>query len=191
MHPSIDIIVETFSQKGRLRYGHEQVTQLEHALQSASLAEKDQASDQLVVAALLHDIGHILNRDQLPVGLNADLHDMHEEIGYHWLMKTFGKDVAEPVRLHVEAKRYLCTKDPSYMGKLTPTSLKSFHDQGGMMDHEEQKAFEFNPYFEDALSLRKWDDLAKEIDAEVNGLEHYFPCFGNCLADHAESEGNS
>lgn len=179
----IDEILQTFAQKGQARYAREEVTQREHALQSAALAKEEQAAKPLVCAALLHDLGHMLGDAQIPGRLEDDLHDRHEEKAYQFLSHHFGSAVAEPVRLHVAAKRYLCTTEPTYKKQLSPTSLKSFHDQGGEMTPEELLAFEQNPYYVDALRLRRWDDIAKEPGKEVPSLENYLPLLKACLTN--------
>lgn len=178
---AIDEIVRAFNEKGQARYAREEVTQREHALQSAALALKEQVATPLVCAALLHDLGHMLGDTQMPGQLEDDLHDRHEEKAFQFLSHHFGSAVAEPVRLHVAAKRYLCTIDPAYEKQLSPTSLKSFHDQGGKMTHEELRAFEQNPYYPDALRLRRWDDIAKEPGREAPSLENYLPLLKACL----------
>ena len=125
MSDVIERILHTFDLRGDLAYGTEAVTQRQHALQSATLAAAEQADSSLVAAALLHDIGHILDAAELPQGIETDLDDAHEERAYQWLLRHFGPAVADPVRLHVAAKRYLCTLDPGYAEKLSPTSFKA------------------------------------------------------------------
>ena len=175
MNPIIEKILTTFEHRGSEKYGTEAVTQLEHALQSASLAEAENASAQLITAALLHDIGHILDTDELPKDDSVNLDDLHEEIGYQWLLEHFGLGVAKPVQMHVMAKRYLCTIDDSYTKTLSPTSLKSFYDQGGKMSPTEKLAFEKDPFFEVAVALRKWDDTAKEANKKTQSIRHFLP----------------
>jgi gamma-butyrobetaine dioxygenase len=106
---------------------------------------------------------------------------MHEEKAYQVLKTYFLVEVTEPVRLHVEAKRYLCTTDSGYMAQLSPTSVKSFHDQGGKMSVAELQEFEQNAYHRDALLLRRWDDQAKEPDKLVPGIETYLPMLQACI----------
>ena len=119
-----------FATRGRALYFGEAVSEAEHALQSAALARADGAGDTLVVAALLHDVGHLLH------GLGEDLAERgldgrHEEVGHAWLSDYFGPAVAEPVRLHVAAKRYLCAVEPAYLTGLSPASRQSLGLQGG------------------------------------------------------------
>ncbi len=173
MQTIIDQIKTVFSERGQQRYGSEAVTQQQHALQSAYLAEREGASAQLITAALLHDIGHILDKQALPNDDEQDLDDLHEEIAYRWLLAQFGQEVAAPVQLHVVAKRYLCTVDSLYINLLSPTSLKSYHDQGGSMSTKEVEDFRRHPYFEAATQLRRWDDMAKDPGQETPGLDHF------------------
>jgi phosphonate degradation associated HDIG domain protein len=175
MSDVIESILRTFDLRGDLAYGSEAVTQRQHALQSATLAAAEQADSRLVAAALLHDIGHILDAAELPHGIDTDLDDAHEERAYHWLLRHFGPAVADPVRLHVAAKRYLCTVDPGYAGKLSPTSFKSYLDQGGPMNPEERADFEAEPHFEPSLRLRRWDDLAKDPAMATRTIADFRP----------------
>lgn len=165
MHVVINTIFSVFARRGSGRYGEEPVTQLQHAVQCGQLAIQASADDRLVAAALLHDIGHILGHDAMPADCAANLDDQHELKGYRFLQEHFGSAVADPVRLHVRAKRYLCKQDPEYQQGLSPTSLKSFFDQGGAMSAAEMAEFESELYFHDALRLRRWDDAAKDPSA--------------------------
>lgn len=164
-------IESLFQQYGSLRYGTEPVTQLQHGLQAACWARRSGASSDLVVAALLHDVGHLLvadNGGQRPrTESSGSLDDGHEAWANGWLREHFGPAVVDPIRLHVAAKRYLCTVDPTYEGQLSETSRRSYHDQGGPMDDRERAAFEKEPYYREALELRRWDDRAKDPDMET------------------------
>ncbi|MCA9134464.1 MAG: HD domain-containing protein [Planctomycetales bacterium] len=161
-----------FAERGDSEYGGEPVTQLEHALQCARLAERERASPALIVASLLHDVGHLLH--ELPVDApEQGIDDHHENSGYRYLEKHFSAAVTEPVRLHVAAKRYLCTMDSDYTAQLSPPSLVSLELQGGKMSEAELSEFRTSPYWQDALRLRRWDDLAKEVDLETPPLEHF------------------
>lgn len=157
---------------GAAAYFGEPVTQLQHALQAAALAEAAGAPDALVVAALLHDIGHLLTnatRDSLPGG--TDFH--HEDAGEQWLSAHFGPAVTEPIRLHVAAKRYLCAIDPNYAASLSPASQDSLLLQGGPMTADEVSAFTATPWAAEAAALRRWDDAAKTPGLEVPGLSQH------------------
>jgi phosphonate degradation associated HDIG domain protein len=170
--PTVDDILRLFQDHGDSQYGGEQVTQLEHALQSAALAEAEQASPALVAAALLHDIGHLLHDlpDDAP---DRGVDDRHETSGQNYLRALFPAEVTEPVRLHVPAKRYLCTVDAEYMQGLSQPSIVSLRLQGGTMTPEEVDSFRANPFAEDAVRLRRWDDAAKVRDLPTPPLSHY------------------
>ncbi len=169
-----DEIAKCFAERGNSEYGGEDVTQLEHALQCAHLAEQEASSAELIVAALLHDIGHLLH--DLPVDApDHGIDDHHENSGYRYLEKHFGIAVTLPVRLHVAAKRYLCTVDPAYQKQLSEPSLVSLRLQGGLMSEAELEEFRATAHWEDALRLRKWDDLAKVVDLQTPKLEYYLP----------------
>lgn len=178
----VERIIDIFCQRGAGQYGSECVSQLEHAIQCAMLAQESDANPSLVVAALLHDIGHILDGTGLPESDNEDLNDSHEDKAYPWLKSAFGPEVADPVRLHVAAKRYLCTRDPSYATQLSPTSYKSYLDQGGTMSADEFQAFEREPFYREALQLRKWDDLAKVANKPLPDISSFKELLESCEA---------
>lgn len=163
-----------FAERGNSEYGGEPVTQLEHALQCALLAEQANAAKSQIVAALLHDVGHLLHDlpDDAP---EQGVDDRHETSGHNFLRKHFDGAVSEPVRLHVAAKRYLCTVDESYYSQLSEPSIVSLKLQGGPMSTDERAEFESSPHWQAAVELRKWDDLAKEVDLATPGLDHYLP----------------
>ena len=181
MNPEIQTILSIFEERGNESYGKEEVTQLQHALQCATLAEQEQADPKLIAAALLHDIGHLMSKEQLPADIGVNLDDGHEEKAHAWFLELFGPEVADPVRLHVAAKRYLCTVDASYADTLSPTSYKSFVDQGGVMDASEKAAFEAEPFYREAVRLRYWDDLAKDGTATTEPIQHFIPMLKHSL----------
>jgi [1-hydroxy-2-(trimethylamino)ethyl]phosphonate dioxygenase len=168
----VDEIIDLFHQRGDAAYHGEAVSQTEHALQSAALAERQGAADNLVIAALLHDVGHLLGGQDEDLAVKG-VDGQHEAAAYAWLSKYFGPEVTEPVRLHVAAKRYLCAKNGTYLQGLSPASQLSLELQGGPMTPLERAQFETNPHYRDALRLRYWDDTAKIPKLEVPGLEHY------------------
>lgn len=174
----ITFLHQIFNDRGDEMYGRELVTQRQHALQSATLASNETDNPELIIAALLHDIGHILCEHDFPSDLSENLDDSHENRAYPWLLENFGPRIADPVRLHVAAKRYLCTVDSSYAQKLSPTSFKSFLDQGGIMSDLELKQFESEPNYQNALLLRRWDDAAKDPHAQTKDLEHFIKFIG-------------
>jgi phosphonate degradation associated HDIG domain protein len=161
-------------------YGGEAVTQLEHALQAADLAKKNHASDSLIAASLLHDVGHLLH--DLPEMASDDgIDDVHEDLAARFLKEYFIDAVTEPVKLHVQAKRYLCAVEPGYYESLSQPSKTSLALQGGIMVDQEVAEFQKNPYYNDAVSLRKWDDLAKVSNLECPGLNEYIVSIENSL----------
>lgn len=173
MNDIVARIQQTFAHRGNEKYADEGVTQLQHALQCAALARQEGAEPAQVVAALLHDIGHILGNRDLPADTGENLDDHHERVGYAFLKNHFGAAVADPVRLHVAAKRFLCTTDSEYQKRLSPTSYKSFLDQGGLMSEEELASFRSEPHFAQAVAVRRWDDTGKNPQADVPGIEAY------------------
>jgi len=168
----VDTIMNLFAVAGQAAYYGEAVSQTEHALQTAHLAENAGACEFLIVAALLHDVGHLLRG--LPEDVaHQGIDDMHEDAGAAWLMRHFGDAVVAPVRLHVAAKRYLCAVDTNYLATLSPASQLSLRLQGGPFTREAVTSFEREPHFADAVALRRWDDAAKVPELAVPGLAHY------------------
>lgn len=175
-----ETIIRMFNEHGSSMYGGEQVTQVEHALQCASLAQRSGAATPLIVAALLHDIGHLLHAlpDDAP---EAGIDDLHEELAAHWLSQRFGPEVVEPVRLHVAAKRFLCATDPVYYGRLSQPSQLSLKLQGGPMSTSEVGKFLSLPHYRDAVLLRRWDDEAKIVGMETRPVEDFGPAISQCV----------
>ncbi|WP_421737555.1 HD domain-containing protein [Caulobacter sp.] len=164
-------LTDLFTRLGGLHYG-EDVSQLEHALQTAHHAKLDGAPPALVVAALLHDVGHLMQK----VGEDAADHGIdtrHEHISAGYLARAFGPEVTEPIRLHVAAKRYRVAVDPAYLARLSKASLQSLVLQGGPMSESEVEAFLAEPAAEAALRLRGYDEAGKAPDADVAGFESY------------------
>jgi phosphonate degradation associated HDIG domain protein len=174
-------IAALYAALGPRAYSGEPVSQLEHALQSAALAQADGAAEPLVAAALLHDIGHLLNdRGETPTARGID--DLHQFHGAHWLKPLFGPDVSEPVRLHVAAKRYLCAVRPGYQQALSADSQRSLALQGGTFSASGAEAFRRNPHAEAAVSLRLWDDQAKVAGLATPTLQDLLPLLARCAA---------
>lgn len=177
---AIDEIVALLNTRAKGRYGLTAVTQQQHALQCASLAEQTGEPVEMVVAALLHDIGHIvheLGEDFADQGVD----DLHEELGLRYLARWFGPEVTEPVALHVAAKRYLCAAEPDYRAKLSEDSEKSLRLQGEPMSEEERATFEGHRFWREALRLRRLDDLAKDPAAKTPPVEHFRPHLEACV----------
>jgi phosphonate degradation associated HDIG domain protein len=163
-------IVRLYRTEGTERYGREAVSQEQHALQCALLAEQAAAPDTLVAACLLHDLGHLLHAQGTG---EAQDDDLHEYRGLPFLRGEFPDAVLEPVRLHVAAKRFLCAVDPEYRQGLSPASQRSLELQGGPLMDEEVHQFLATPYAMQAVSLRRWDDQAKSPTRATPGWEHF------------------
>ncbi len=173
---SLEDIALVFSRQGARQYDGEPVTQLEHALQSAHLAEQSGADDALVAACLLHDLGHMLapQRDALDdTPTLAGIDDRHQYAALPWLRGLFGEAVLAPIRLHVDAKRYLCHARPDYHARLSDDSKRSLVLQGGMFDADAALAFIGQPGAREAVLLRQWDDLAKQPLLPTPTLAHF------------------
>lgn len=167
-------ILALYGARGAQAYFGERVSVTEHGLQAAHFAQAEAAPDAMVVAALLHDIGHLL--EAAPDDIEEwTLDARHEEIGARWLARHFPAAVSEPVRLHVPAKRYLCATDPAYFARLSTASVHTLKLQGGPMSGAEVAQFEAQQFWREAVRLRHWDDQGK-----VAGLQT-LP-----LAAHAE-----
>ena len=171
---SISDIVTVFARKGGRAYDGEGVTQLEHALQCASMAEASGAAQSLVAAALLHDLGHMLN-DQGETPTLRGVDDTHQYAAIPFLRGAFDDAVLEPIRLHVDAKRYLCATRPEYYDALSADSKRSLALQGGPFDAHAAAAFIARPYAADAVKVRLWDDRGKRAGAPTPPLAHFVP----------------
>jgi phosphonate degradation associated HDIG domain protein len=176
----VDRIFDMLETAGSARYGQEAVNQRQHALQCAALAEAEKAGAALIAAALLHDIGHLLHGDETAALRGLDM--AHEELGNAWLAAHFGPEVCDPVRLHVDAKRYLCHANPDYFATLSPASVRSLELQGGAFSPAEADAFLERPHARQAVRLRLWDDRAKDPDLETPPLAHFRPYVERALA---------
>ncbi|HMR42947.1 MAG TPA: HDIG domain-containing protein [Saprospiraceae bacterium] len=166
----VEEIFELYEQKGHLEYG-ENVSQLQHAIQAAELAFSTGHDDATVLAAFLHDIGHLLDETgELSMGDFGTVR--HESIGANFLRKKgFSEKIARLVEGHVEAKRYMTFKFPEYYDRLSEASKKTLEYQGGKMNNFEARDFESNYLFEDCLRLRIWDDEAKKTGAQTGDLQ--------------------
>jgi len=167
-----DEVFSLFDQRGSAVYFGERISMTEHALQAAWFAREESAPPELVIAALLHDIGHLVELAPDDIGAwKADAR--HEETGARWLEQRLGPEVAGPVRLHVPAKRYLCATDHSYVAMLSQASVVTLKLQGGPMSGNELLQFETEPYHQQAIRLRRWDDQGKVVGLKTPGLAEY------------------
>jgi phosphonate degradation associated HDIG domain protein len=165
-------VVALYEAKGHRMYSGEPVTQLEHALQSAQLAEEAGADARLITAALLHDLGHLVNDlGETPTERGVD--DRHECVVAPFLDGLFDDRVLQPIRLHVDAKRFLCATRPGYFESLSADSVRSLALQGGPMSQVEAEAFLARPFAAQAARLRLWDDAAKVAGKRTPPLSHY------------------
>lgn len=169
---TLDDIETLFQRRGHEQYSGEPVTQLQHALQSAALAEAEGADDELVTAALLHDLGHLLHElGETPTLRGVD--DVHQYAVLPFLRGLFPPRVLDAVKLHVDAKRYLCATRDGYHAALSADSQRSLQLQGGVFDAAQAEAFAALPGAADAVRLRLWDDQAKDADATTPPLAHF------------------
>ncbi|MSP67656.1 MAG: HD domain-containing protein [Alphaproteobacteria bacterium] len=179
----IDAIFSLLLREGGRRYGEESVSQLAHALQAATLAEAAGAPPALITAALLHDLGHLLGLgDEGMAGRGID--QRHEHVAADHLARAFAPDVTEPIRLHVDAKRYLCAVDPGYFGTLSPASVTSLGVQGGPFTTAAAEAFARRPEAITATRVRRWDEAAKDPAARTPGLDHFRAALAACRRLH-------
>ena len=167
-----DEILEIYTRRGASAYFGEGVSTAEHCLQAAYFARTAAAPPPLIVAALLHDVGHLV------VDLPDDIADWiedarHEDVGCGWLAERFPAEVYEPVRLHVPAKRYLCATDPRYFSKLSAASVATLKLQGGPMSPEEAARFETERFNREAVLVRRCDDRGKVAGLRTAGLADY------------------
>ena len=176
---TVDDIEQLFATRGGEQYSGEPVTQLEHALQAAALAEKESASDGMVTAALLHDVGHLLHE----LGDTPSMHgidDVHQFRALPFLRGTFGDDVLDPIRLHVDAKRYLCATRAGYFAALSEDSKRSLGLQGGIFSEAQAEGFISQRGAPEAVRLRLWDDAAKTGGAATPPLRHFLERARRC-----------
>lgn len=198
--PTIDEIIDLYRHEGARQYGREAVSQLEHALQCAHLAEQADSKPELIAACFLHDIGHMVGHkaqrdllgravayfsagesheyqhtaaEQTALLEQESQNDLHEHRAQWYLRGLFGPRVLEPIRMHVEAKRYLCHADPAYWDTLSAESKHSLEVQGGLHNSDQAAVFMASSYAHDAVQLRRWDDRAKTPCAPTLDLEHY------------------
>jgi len=169
-----DEIMQFYQRRGGEEYAGEKVTQLEHMVQAAQLAEAQGFDEEVILAAFLHDIGHICETGHGDNEMDGFGIKNHEEIGAEFIHKKgFSKKIRRLVESHVEAKRYLTFKDPHYYEQLSEASKRTLQYQGGRMEAEEAGAFEQYPLFELIIKMRTWDEQAKIEHLPVADLGHY------------------
>jgi phosphonate degradation associated HDIG domain protein len=171
--PAIRKLLDLWQDLGHLDYG-EDVTQLAHAEQCAHFARQDKHDDAVVIAALLHDTGHLLH-DAGEAIADHGIDMRHEEIGYHYLSELLPADITQPIRLHVAAKRYLSATKQGYYNSLSAASQQSLALQGGPFSDRQCQAFKNSPWYKQALLLRHYDDLGKQADCTVDSFSSYIP----------------
>ena len=166
----IDKIISNFTKNKSLYIG-EKVTMSEHMIQTAMLAEKAKCDDNLICSSLLHDYGHFIleNPDEL---VELDMDGQHENIGYEYLKTFFKKEIVEPIKYHVLAKRYLA-KNKKYFDLLSEASKTSLKLQGGILNQEESIKFESQEFFKPSILLRKFDEAAKRTDLKMKSIHDY------------------
>lgn len=175
----VDYIVWLYRDRGGRLYGGEAVSQLEHALQCAALAEAGGASEDLITASLLHDLGHLVHEpDETAERLGVD--GRHEFRALRMLRRHFAESVLAPIRLHVAAKRYLCAVQVGYWDGLSSASRVSLQLQGGIYSPDEAAHFIRQPYAHDAVRLRMWDDRAKVRGRPTPDLLYYANLLSRC-----------
>jgi phosphonate degradation associated HDIG domain protein len=172
-------VEQLFNRHGAAQYSGEPVTQLEHALQTAHLAEQHGAGDTLVTACLLHDLGHLLNEQgETPTLRGID--DTHQYFALPFLRGLFPESVLDAIKLHVDAKRYLCHAEVAYHARLSVEAKRSLALQGGVLDAAGAAAFLARPGAADAVMLRRWDDLAKQPGLATPPLSHFLDRAAAC-----------
>lgn len=178
---TIEEINRLLKVRGQQQYGREAVSQTEHALQCAMLAEQAGETSNTVVAALLHDLGHLLAAERDHRSDDAqDRDDLHQYVAIPFLRGLLPDAVLEPIRMHVDAKRCLCTIDAGYWDTLSPASKRSLELQGGAMTFSQSLSFMSLPFAEEAIRLRRYDDLAKVAGLETPTLDHFMLAVRQC-----------
>jgi [1-hydroxy-2-(trimethylamino)ethyl]phosphonate dioxygenase len=179
----VPFLAAIFEKRGAEEYLGEPVTIAEHMLQGAALAEAESASEELVAAALLHDIGHFTG--EFGTYSPDDTEDRHhDEEGAKVLAPFFPPVITECVRLHVAAKRFLCATDPTYFAKLSSASVHTLSLQGGPMSAEEADEFRRNPFRDEAVRVRLWDEGGKVRGMKTKAFRDYAPLLQRVVDRH-------
>jgi phosphonate degradation associated HDIG domain protein len=168
----VGFLLDLFERRGAEEYMGERVSMARHMEQSAACAVADGAPDELIVAALLHDIGHFIG--EFPIdALENGIDNLHEEVGAAFLQRYYPAAVSEPIRLHVAAKQYLCATDATYIDTLSAASVNSLRVQGGPMDKAQISEFEANAHHQDAVRVRRYDDDGKVAGLDIKPVASY------------------
>lgn len=171
---NLNFVFDLYLSKGHNEYHGEPVSVLEHSLQTAQFAKKAKSKNEIILAAFLHDIGHLLIENEQDM-MDIYGHISHEKIGSKKIVELgFSNEIATLVLNHVQAKRYLVTKFPSYFEELSEASVETLIKQGGKMEQIEMETFERSPYFKNSLMLRIWDDRAKIPNEHISDLSYYY-----------------
>ena len=166
----VNKIIHNFKNNKKLYIG-EKVTMSEHMIQTAMLAEENNSSKSLICACLLHDYGHFIVDDPDELVSN-DKDGEHELVAYKFLKKYFKKEIVDPIKYHVLAKRYLA-REKSYYNKLSEASKVSLNLQGGVLTDKESKDFENKIYFKNSILLRKFDEASKKVGIKMKSINDY------------------
>lgn len=185
----IPFLADIFARRGAEEYLGEPVTIGQHMLQAAHFAAADEHSDDVVVAALLHDIGHFTGEfigrsggaDDV-FSMDDDVDRLHEQSGAAVLAPFFPQLIVDCCRHHVAAKRYLCAREPGYFDQLSPASVHSLQLQGGPMADHEADAFEAQPHFNAVIAVRRYDEMGKVAELSVPSFAHYVPMMERMVA---------
>ena len=173
-----------FEKYGNEDYDGEPVSQTSHMLQAAMQGIKEESDDELILGGFLHDIGHLLRHERNTEAMGSFGVVNHEGIGADYLkQKGFSEKICAVVGKHVDAKRYLVATDPEYKSKLSLASLETLKWQGGPMNEDEAEAFKNQPYFHDIITVRLWDEKAKDMEAETLPLEYFITLVRKHLAE--------
>ena len=173
-HTIVDFLEDLFARRGAESYLGEQVTMATHMLQAAMFAEREGAAADLIISALLHDVGHYTN--EIPeTALEKGQDNYHEEAGANFLEEFFPPEVVEPIRWHVHTKRYLCAVDDTYFDRLSTASVHTLNLQGGPMSPEEVTEFEKNPHLGACIKVRYWDEAGKDPELDPPDFQHFRP----------------
>jgi len=182
----VPLLEDVFARRGDDEYLGEPVTMSAHMLQCAQFAEQNNDSEQIIVAALLHDIGHFIG--EMGSFSMSDVEDrFHEESGAQLLQDLFPQLVVDCVRFHVPAKRYLCKVEPAYFDGLSEASVHSLKLQGGPMTDSEVAEFASNPHVEAIVKVRRYDDMSKIPDQTTSTFSHYAPIIQRVVDQHQNS----